>query len=247
MDPADLLGTAWRLASLNGRNLIEGSTVTLAIHNEHQVSGQAGCRDYVAGYEASGDDISFTFLAMIEADCPLDDALLEQEGRYTTILGWATDYRLLDAQMEILTERGEVLTFDRIPVDHEASLEAAPWTLTAFIEDKVVEEMPVPLPMPTDRLADTEITATFEDGTVSGTAGCNTYSAAYAVDGSFLRLETLAATEIACTAPAGIMEQEQRYLHFLRDVVTYRVHDNQLWLETGDGRALVFASYSQEP
>ena len=77
---------------------------------------------------------------------------------------------------------------------------------------------------------------------MSGSAGCNTYYAAYTCDGYFLTCETPAATEMACRGPAGIMEQEQRYLGFLEDVTDYRIYGSQLWLETGDGRALVFTA-----
>jgi hypothetical protein len=37
-----------------------------------------------------------------------------------------------------------------------------------------------------------------------------------------------------------LLEQEQRYLDLLAEVITYHGHYNQLWLETGDGRAPVF-------
>lgn len=106
----------------------------------------------------------------------------------------------------------------------------------------MVEEMPTPLLMPTSPLAETEITVTFEDGTASGSAGCNTYHAAYTFDGSSFTFETPTATEMACSGPAGIMEQEQRYLGFLEDVTVYRIYGSQLWLEMGDGRALVFTA-----
>jgi len=239
MDPRDLLGTAWRLLSWNGDSLIEGSTITLAFHNEVQASGHAGCRGYVATYQASDDDIGFHWFAMTGPYEHCSEALMEQEGQYTTVLGWTTDYQLGEGQLEILTARGEVLVFEPLPEDANASLEGTAWTLTAFIEEKRVEGMPTPLLMPTDLLAETEIMATFEDSTVSGSAGCNSYRAAYAVDGSSLNVEAPAATEMACLSPAGVMEQEQRYLGFLRDVTAHRIHGNQLWLETGDGRALV--------
>jgi heat shock protein HslJ len=247
MNPDDLVGTAWQLALMNGRNLIEGSTITLAFHNEYQVSGHAGCRGYVATYEASGDDISFPSFAMMGDICTESEALMEQEGEYTTILGWATDYRLSEepalsqpkGQLEILTARGEVLVFEPLPEDANAGLETA-WILIAFIEEKRVEESATPLLMPTDLLAETEITATFEDGTVKGSAGCNTYSAAYTFDGSSLTLETIAVTEMACLDPTGVMEQERRYLDVLKDVTHCHIHGNRLWLETHDGRALVF-------
>jgi len=240
MDPSDLVGTEWQLVSWNGSSPIEGSTVTLDFHNEYQVSGHAGCRGYVATYEASGDDIKFHWLAMTGDICTESEALMEQEGQYTTILEWATNYRLSQGRLEILTARGEVLTFESLPEDAAASLEGTTWTLTAFIEERVVEGMAAPLPMPADLLAETEITATFEDATMRGSAGCNTYGAAYVRAGSSLSLETPAATEMACSGPAGIMEQEQRYLNMFRYLTTYHIHGSQLWLETSDGRALFF-------
>jgi len=242
MDPSDLVGTAWQFVSMDGRSPIEGSTITLAFHDENQVSGSAGCRDYVGGYEASGDDIRFFWLAMMGDICAGPEALLEQEGQYTTSLGWATNYRLNEGQLEILTARGEVLVFEPLPEDANASLERSTWVLTAFIEEKTAGGMDIPLLMPTNLLAETAITATFEDGTVSGSAGCNTYFADYARDGSFLTCETPAATEMACRGPAGIMEQELSYLGFLEDVTVYCIYGSHLWLETGDGRALVFTA-----
>ena len=242
MKPSDLVGTEWQLVSWNGDSLIEGSTITLAFHNEYRGSGRAGCRGYVAAYEASGDGIGFPWLAMMGTACLEQNALMEQEGQYTTLLEWATDYRLSEGQLEILTARGEVLIFEPLREETAASLEGIAWALTAFLEEKAVEGMPTSLLMPTDLLAETKITATFEDGTVRGSAGCNTYGADYALDDSSLIFESIAITEMACGGPAGIMEQETRYLGVLEDVTTYRIHGNQLWLETGDGRALVFTA-----
>ncbi|MDY6877729.1 MAG: META domain-containing protein [Chloroflexota bacterium] len=242
MDPSDLVGTVWQIVSMDNRNPVEGSTITFAFHNENQVSGSAGCRGYVGGYEASGDDIRFPWLTMIGAACLEQEALMRQEGQYTDHLSWVTNYRLSEGQLEILTARGEVLVFELLPKDSNASLERTTWVLTAFIEEKTVEGMDIPLLMPTNLLAETAITATFEDSTVSGSAGCNTYFATYTCDGSFLTCETPAATEMACSGPAGIMEQEQRYLGFLEDVTVYRIYGSHLWLETGAGRALVFTA-----
>jgi heat shock protein HslJ len=242
MDPSDLVGTAWQLVSMDGRSPVEGATITLAFHDENQVSGSAGCRGYVGGYEASGDDIRFPWLAMIGAACLEQAALMRQEGHYTDHLSWATNYRLNEGQLEILTARGEVLIFESLLEDGDTSLEGTTWVLTAFIEEKTAEGMDIPLLMPTNLLAETAITATFEDGTVSGPAGCNTYFAAYTCDGSFLTCETPAATEMWCCSPAGVMEQEQRYLGLLEDVTVYRIYGSQLWLKMDDGRALVFTA-----
>jgi heat shock protein HslJ len=211
MEPSDLVGTTWQLVSIDGQDPVQGSAITLAFYDEHRVGGHAGCRDYVALYEAEGNDLGFDYTAMLGAVCQ-HEGLLEQEGAYTTILGWTAHYRLDEGQLELRTVRGEAL----------------------------VEEMPAPLPLPSDLLPGTEITATFEDGTARGSAGCNTYNATLAHDGSLFTFESIAFTEMACLTPDGVMSQEQRYLDLLRDVVTFHVYGAQLWLETGDGRALVF-------
>lgn len=116
MDPADLVGTAWRLVSTNGQPPVEGSTVTLAFDDSSHASGHAGCRDYTVTYEASGDDIRFPFQSMEGDDACLDqDALYRQEGAYTDALTWATNYRLGDGWFELFTARGEVLLFEPLP------------------------------------------------------------------------------------------------------------------------------------
>jgi len=242
MNPDRLVGTAWQLVSMDGQPVKE-SAITLAFYNEGQLSGQAGCRGYVGGYQANGDDIRLYWLAMMGTDtCLKQDALMAQEGEYTTHLESTSDYRLTQGQLELLTVQGKELVFEPLPEDAQAGLEGTIWRLAAFIEDKEVEEMAASLLRPTDLLAGTEITATFEDGTARGSAGCNTYEAAYARDGSFLTFEALAVTEMACIDPAGIMEQEQRYLGFLKDVTAHHIVGRQLWLEIGDGRILLFTT-----
>jgi heat shock protein HslJ len=113
-DPAQLAGTAWRLVDLDGRQLLEGTTVTLAFHEGQRASGFGGCRDYVMLYEVDGQELAFTFTAMLGPGCP-DEARMEQEGTFTTMVGWATRIRLEGERLELLTVRGETLTFETLP------------------------------------------------------------------------------------------------------------------------------------
>jgi heat shock protein HslJ len=116
MDPGDLLGTEWRLVSLNGAAPVEGSTITIAFAPGGSAGGMAGCREYTATYEASGDEIGFPFLSMSGDDaCLADEALYKQEGQYTDALTWATNYRLGEGQLGIETARGELLVFEALP------------------------------------------------------------------------------------------------------------------------------------
>jgi heat shock protein HslJ len=89
-------------------------------------------------------------------------------------------------------------------------------------------------------LADTDITLSFEDGEVSGSAGCNTYFGAYKAEGEDkLTLTDLANTEIGCLEPEGVMEQETEYLQTLRAATGFRLSEGELEIVSAGGM-LVF-------
>ncbi len=82
----------------------------------------------------------------------------------------------------------------------------------------------------------TEMTAVFgADATVSGSAGCNRYSAEYQVDGNGISIGLPIATRRFCAEPEGIMEQEQEYLTALSTAATYRMTDNRMEMRTAEG------------
>ncbi|MEJ2559386.1 MAG: META domain-containing protein [Anaerolineae bacterium] len=79
-------------------------------------------------------------------------------------------------------------------------------------------------------------TATFgADGTVTGSAGCNTYRAGYEVDGNKISIGLPASTMMACAEPEGIMEQEQEYLTALSTVATYQITGDRMEMRTAEG------------
>lgn len=73
-------------------------------------------------------------------------------------------------------------------------------------------------------LPGTEITAIFGETEVSGSAGCNTYTASLTPVDDYFTVGPIAVTARACAEPAGIMEQEQAYLAALEAT------DGFLWL-----------------
>jgi heat shock protein HslJ len=89
-------------------------------------------------------------------------------------------------------------------------------------------------------LPGTEITATFEDGQVGGSSGCNTYGGSYEVKGETISVTEIFMTEMACLDPEGVMEQEQTYLEYLSGVTTFRVSEGQLQMTRPDGETLTF-------
>ena len=93
-------------------------------------------------------------------------------------------------------------------------------------------------------IEDTEITATFNSAKseVSGSAGCNTYFAAYEVRSSKLSIFEMAFTEMACVSPEGVMQQEQEFLSLLADAQSFQADDTTLTIICSDGRQLYFTT-----
>jgi heat shock protein HslJ len=94
---------------------------------------------------------------------------------------------------------------------------------------------------PSDNLTpvieDTEITLGFDadTGEFSGIAGCNHYTGFYEVDGQALTvIPPIAATEMYCMEPEGVMAQETTYLTILQAAVTYSIDDDALTITCGN-------------
>ncbi|MCP4362998.1 MAG: transporter substrate-binding domain-containing protein [Chloroflexi bacterium] len=99
-------------------------------------------------------------------------------------------------------------------------------------------------------LSGASINAQFgSDNKVTGSSGCNTYSADYAlftIEGS-ISIQPPTGTNIACAEPAGIMDQEQTYLNTLPTVTTYQISKNVLELWDAEGRMVLRYEAKPEP
>lgn len=77
---------------------------------------------------------------------------------------------------------------------------------------------------------------------VSGNAGCNTYSASYQVNGNAITFGLPGATTRFCAEPAGLMDQEARFLAALQSAASFRINGNQLEIQNGAGQIIVVAN-----
>jgi heat shock protein HslJ len=84
-------------------------------------------------------------------------------------------------------------------------------------------------------LAGTAPSAEFSAEEVRGSAGCNTYFGSYTVNGSEIRISDLAHTEMWCSDPEGVMDQDQAFLAALASVASYRLAGERLELVDGTG------------
>lgn len=115
-----------------------------------------------------------------------------------------------------------------------SSIEDTDWVLQSYGEFGNLKDV----------LTDMEITAEFvsSEGTVEGSAGCNSYSGSYEVKDSQLSIPgPIAATEMYCMEPEGVMEQERQYLEILQAAKSYSVEDGELQINCG-GQVLIYTT-----
>jgi len=131
-----------------------------------------------------------------------------------------------------LTNKQEKPQGQKDKTKQEVGLEDTKWVLQSYGETGNL----------TDVLADTEITAEFvsSEGTVKGSAGCNTYFGSYEVDSNQLSIPgPIGATEMYCAEPEGVMDQEQEYLATLQLAESYEINDDELTIHCGN-QVLIF-------
>ena len=216
-DPSSLEGTPWVLASGVDVEGWEGVAPS-ATFADGQVTGSTGCNRFGASYTLDGDTLELGEMAMTSMACPPPADAVERE--YTAALesvgGWRTEG---DELVLLDGDENEVLRYR--PASPVGS-----WLATSFLQRNAVSS---PLP-------GTEITATFaEDGTLSGSAGCNTYRTTYTTDKGKIEIDPPASTKKACAEPEGIMEQETDFLTALPTASRFEVAGPTLDLLISEG------------
>jgi heat shock protein HslJ len=203
-------------------NVLPDTEITIEFQAD-QIGGSAGCNRYFASYQLNGSRLTVGLIGATQMAC--GDETSEQERLYLTALEGAVSYKIVDDQLQLVDEMGKtVLTFDKAT---PAPLTGSTWKLIAYHNGKSAL---------VSALAGTEITALFDDdGKLSGSAGCNGYTAGYEINGDAIEIGPVAATRKMCARPEGIMEQEHAYLAALGSAVTYRIKGNELTLIDADG------------
>ena len=238
--PVDLGGTAWRLVVADDG---EGdSRATLAFLDEYIAAGTTGCRGYVLGYATSEERLGFPSNSMVGSPQSCSEELRRFEGSFTTDLSQANDYSVHEdagsVQLTIRTSRGRTLTFEPLPPTVEDIADGS-WVLSAFVEPGQPGTQ-IWFPRTTRVLPGTEVTASFRDTGVSGSAGCNTYGASLSVEVPSIDMDTPWSETRLCRDPDGIMDQERRYLDLLPHLTRFQVYGDRLALRTDDGMFLLF-------
>ena len=86
----------------------------------------------------------------------------------------------------------------------------------------------------------TGLTAAFgADGKLNGSAGCNTYSSSYLVEGRSLAITPPSLSSMICEEPEGIMEQETAFLSALASAGGYSLEGGQLFISNASGQVVL--------
>lgn len=223
----ELDGTTWILESLHGQAPLPGTEVTLCFEGG-AAFGSDGCNRYRASYELGADGRLVVGPGMATTLMACAEDVMAQSAAYGAALRATASARLLDDGALALAEAdGTVrVTFTA----QDTALEGTDWQVTAYNNGRQAV---------VSVLAETEVTVSFGNGMVSGSAGCNRYRASFESDGRRVAVGPALSTRRICAVPEGVMEQEAAFLRALEWAVVSRMEGARLELRTGDGALAV--------
>jgi heat shock protein HslJ len=232
LQPVPLVGTTWQLTMVNNGeealvSTLAGTQITAVFGEDGSLSGSAGCNTYNASYTVTDSALTITAPATTRMMCAEPAGIMDQEAAYLAALPLAASYSVLGDELDVADADGNILLVFTPAM--MAPLAGVTWSLISFNDETAI----------TSVILDTEITAVFgSDGALTGSAGCNTYSAPYSVEGDKILIGTAATTRMMCAEPAGIMEQEAGYLAAIQKATTYKADSERLDLFDAGGRTM---------
>ena len=185
-------------------------------------SGETGCNNYTATYFAASDDIKVNLPQTSQITC--SDAQLETEQGYFLGLNAARDYRILGNELYIYYDEFVLIFVGNYPAANVGPLRPLDGTLwrLSSIDDSVI-------------VPGSEVTIAFAinsdgfTGAISGSGGCNTYSAE--ITGAFT-LGAINLSRAVCDTPEGVMEQEITYINALQYANSIMIEGSTLKITT---------------
>ena len=218
-----LVGPVWVATSLNGHNLVPTTTLSAEFGAEGSVNGSSGCNSYSTSYTVDGNDISFGE-EMISTQMMCADAVNEQEREYLLALLEAARFEIDDEELTLSDGKGNVLVVYTV---QSQALAGSSWDVIGYNNGRGGV---------TSVIIGTEITADFAaDGQMTGSSGCNSYTAPYEAEDENIAIDSPAVTRQFCAEPEGVMEQESEYLAALLTAATYQIEGISMNMRTADG------------
>jgi heat shock protein HslJ len=232
--PPPLVGV-WDLTSYNNgkggiETVIVGTSITADFRADWTVSGTAGCNQYSAGYATTASNgITIAQPTMTLMACA--NNVMQQEIQYLSLMQKATKFEISGDQLTLFDSSGtKLLIYDKhVPVPLSGT-----WNLFSYNNGKgAIQSV----------MVGSTTNAVFgSNGKLSGTGGCNQYSADYTTSSSNgITITQPTSTMMACAE--SFMQQETQYLSLLPTAAKYEISGDQLTLFNSAGtKILIYKS-----
>ncbi len=154
---------------------------TLAFLNDDLVAGSTACRDYIAEYSRFEGHLSFASRPTIGSNQSCSEDSRRPEDAFLTLLRAAGEYSVVEEEerkrLYVRTFRWKEAVFEALLVAASEIVDSE-WSLTAFVPPRFKHRRldgtgEWDLRDVMDILPGTEVTASFDRGGMSGSAGCN--------------------------------------------------------------------------
>ena len=218
---------SWMLTEIAGPDgtMTSPLTIPTLTFEGGSASGNASCNQYFGSYEIDGSSITFGQLASTQMFCG-EPGVMDQEAAYLAALASVDTWSMDGETLTLSSGDTALLRYEAISQD----LAGSSWDLIAYNNGTGGFQSTV---------IDVPVTAIFEeDGTLSGTGGCNSYTGSWETDENSIEIGPIASTAMACAEP-DVMNQETRYLVELQEADTYRVDATTLEMFDAEGTRLL--------
>lgn len=215
-------GNSWEMTSVREDDVLRSphpTTIAVLTVSGGQVHGYTGCNHFRARVTASGDSMRIDEIALTGSAC--DPSHVDQGDAFVRALRSVSRYVVSDEQL-VLADSAGTPQLEFRPAD-PLPLTGITWRLEWYGEGTA----------PLDG-ADISLVVR-DDVTLIGVSGCNQYAADYTVDSSRIAIDNLVRTEMACSEPDGVMDQEADYLAVLHRAASYSTDLTDLELLDSDG------------
>jgi heat shock protein HslJ len=211
-------------------SVITGTTTTADFRADGKLSGSGGCNQYNAEYTttaSNGITITQPITTLMACAVPV----MQQETQYLSLLQQATKYEISGDQLTLFNKNGvKLLIYKKqatIPI-------TGTWYLFNYNNGKGgIQSVN----------SGSKTSAVFgSNGKLSGSGGCNDYSAAYTTPGSNgITITQPVSTMMACAEP--VMQQETQYFSLLPTAAKYEISGDQMTLFNSTGtKILIYKS-----
>ncbi|UCD98646.1 MAG: META domain-containing protein [Chloroflexota bacterium] len=215
----ELSETIWYLQNYHDGSqgtvpVLENSEITAYFNPDGNLSGSAGCNNYLGTYDLQNGGIEVGLGPLTMMSCDQPEGVMDQESAYLKALESVSSYQIRGDGMVMLDNQ------DQIILEFKASdLVGYEWTWVEFLENNDTVTRP-----------DNPANYTLEflpDGTVTLKADCNMANGSYVVSQGQLELEILATTLALC--PEGSLSE--KYIQLLNDAVAFIRQGDFLYLD----------------